>query len=193
VDLSKTRALIRPAIQGDPSAAGALLERLRPRLVLWAAGRMSPALRAKVEPEDVAQEVLLAVHKALPTFEGGDERAFFGWFFRIAENRIRDLVDHWSAQKRQPVPRMSFSQTSPSQAAARHEEVGMVVKAIESLPDDYRTVIRLRRLENREIPEVAELMERSPNAVRVLYCRAVKALREILDAKVPGESSRAGR
>ena len=36
----------------------ALLERLRPRLVLWASARMSPGLRAKLEPEDAAQEIL---------------------------------------------------------------------------------------------------------------------------------------
>lgn len=181
MDLSRTRALIRPALQGDQSATGALLERLRTRLVVWAAGRMSPALRAKVEAEDVAQEVLLAIHKGLPAFEGGDERAFFGWVFRIAENRIRDLVSHFGAQKRQPVLRTSFSQTSPSMAAARKEELARVVTAIEALPEDYRTVIRLRRIEHREVAEVADLMGRSANAVRVLYCRAIKALKEAMD------------
>ncbi len=189
MDLSRTRALIRPALMGDTGAAGALLERLRARLVIWAAGRMSAGLRAKIEPEDVAQEVLLAIHKGLPAFEGTDERAFFGWVFRIAENRIRDMVDHFGAQKRQPGPPLSFSQTSPSQAAARTEDLRRIVQALEALPEDYRTVIRLRRVEHREVTEVAELMDRTPNAVRVLYCRAIKALKLVLEP----ESSATGR
>jgi DNA-directed RNA polymerase specialized sigma24 family protein len=38
-------------------------------------------------------------------------------------------------------------------------------------------VLQLLRLEERELPEVAAIMERSENAVRILYCRALKALR----------------
>ena len=137
---------------------------------------MSPALRAKVEPEDVAQEVLLAVHKGLDGFEVKGDRAFFGWLFRVAENRIRDLVDHWSAQKRKLPAPMTFTQTSPATAADRKERVDVVRRALEDLPDDYREVIRLRRLQELSSAEVARIMERSENAVRVLYCRALKAL-----------------
>jgi RNA polymerase sigma-70 factor (ECF subfamily) len=196
VDLSRTRHFIRPALDGDESAAQALLERLRPRLVLWAAGKLSRALRAKVEPEDVAQEVLLAVHQGLPSFEGrgaagepGDDRAFFAWVFKVAENRIKDLADYHGALKRQPGLLVSQSQTSPSQAALRNEDVARVARAVEELPDDYREVIRLRRFENLEVAEVAELMQRSPNAVRVLYCRALKALKGCLENGTLGGSA----
>ena len=96
--------------------------------------------------------------------------------FRVAENRIRDLVDHFGAQKRRtPEPR-SFSQTSPSTAARRREQVELIAEAVEALPQDYREVIRLRRFQELECRQVAEIMDRSENAVRVLYCRAVKAL-----------------
>ena len=94
----ETQLLVERAAGGDAIAQGDLLERLRPRLVLWCANRMAAALRAKVQPEDVAQEVLLALHKALPAFEARGGRAgFLRWVFRIAENRIRDLVDHHGA------------------------------------------------------------------------------------------------
>ena len=41
--------------------------------------------------------------------------------------------------------------------------------------------LELRRLEEREISEVATAMDRSENAVRILYCRALKALKQFLD------------
>ena len=141
---------------------------------------MSPALRAKVEPDDVAQEVLVGVHKQLERFEGRGPKAFHGWLFRVAENRIKDLVDYHGALKRQPGPPVSFSQTSPSGAAARTESAERIRASIELLPEDYRLVLRLRRIEERSLAETAELMKRSVDATRVLYWRAIKALRSAI-------------
>jgi len=61
-----------------------------------------------------------------------------------------------------------------------------VAQALESLADDHREVVRLRRFEHRTVPEIAELMGRSENAVRILYCRALKALRAALKNGVGG-------
>lgn len=181
--LSETIALVRRACEGDDAARGNLLEHLRPRLVLWCSSRMSPSLRAKVEPEDLAQEVLLAIHKGLDGYDGSVGRPFYAWMFRVAENRIRDTAEHFGAQKRRshPLPPPP-SQTTPSMMAVRAESFARLRRAVEALPEDYRTVIRLRRFEELEVPEIAELMDRSPNAVRVLYCRALKALRAELES-----------
>jgi len=170
------------AMGGDEEARGRLLERLRPRLVLWASSRMSERLRSRTTAEDVAQEILLAVHRSLPQFQGGDERAFRAWLFTIAENRIRDLANAANALKRRtPEPRR-HDQTSPSGVVMRAEMAERLRAALERLPPDYREVIRLRRFEELETAAVAEAMNRSPTAVRVLYCRAIRALREEMDA-----------
>ncbi|MDJ0973235.1 MAG: RNA polymerase sigma factor [Planctomycetota bacterium] len=175
----ETQLLVERAATGDEEAQGELLERLRPRLVLWCAGRMSKKLRAKVQPEDVAQEVLLALHKALPALDtSGGRKAFLKWVFRVAENRVRDIAGHHGALKRKTVPPRSFAQTSPSLAAARAEMIGELRAALDELPEDYRTVIQLRRLEEREIDDVAAKMDRSPGATHTLYWRAVAALRD---------------
>jgi RNA polymerase sigma-70 factor (ECF subfamily) len=180
VGTAETQRILRNALKGGDAARGALLERLRPRLVLWSATRLSPALRAKIEPEDVAQEILLALHKSLDGFEGTDERQFFAWVFRLAENRIRDLADHFGAQKRQMPEHFSFTQTSPSMAAARNEAFLRLHGALASLPESFRQVIQLRRIEGRDVPECAQILGRSENAVRILYCRALQALRRSL-------------
>jgi RNA polymerase sigma-70 factor, ECF subfamily len=176
--LKETESLVEKTLEGDGEARGELLERLRPRLVLWSASRMSPTLRAKIDPEDMAQEILMALHKAIDDFEGDPGPAFRGWLFRVAENRIRDAAKHWNAAKRKTITRRPFTQTSPSGAAARKEAVTRLREAMDKLPEDYRRVIQLRRLEERDTDEVAELMERTENAIRILYFRAVRALRE---------------
>lgn len=188
----ETQLLVKQAAGGDQEAVGLLLERLRPRLVLWCGSRMSSRLRAKVQPEDVAQEVLIALHKALPGFEVKESReAFLGWVFTIAENRIRDFVDYHEALKRKTIPPRSFSQTSPSIAAARTEAAGRLLVAMDSLSSDYRQVIQLRRLEEREFDQIADVMGRSRGAAHTLYWRAMEALREIVqkDENMPTDMS----
>ena len=46
------------------------------------------------------------------------------------------------------------------------------------MSDDYRRAIQLRYVEGRELSEVAELMERTPDAVRSLLYRAQQKLKE---------------
>lgn len=166
------------AREGDGSAREALLERIRPRIVLWCAARMSPSLRAKVEPEDLAQEILVGVHGRLDEFEGDTAARFYGWVFRIAENRIRDAADHFGALRRQPVERPAREVTSPSVAASRAEAVARVRDAVSKLEGDQRDVLRMHLLEGRDFDEVAREMGRTPAGVRVLYCRALRALRD---------------
>ncbi len=165
-------------MDGDVEARDQLLERLRPRMILWASSRMSPQLRARMTPEDVAQEILLSVHRSLEQFRGENAPAFRAWLFAAAENRIRDLAANANAIKRRvpdPEPR---SQTSPSGRAMKAESIRLLQEAIARLPEDYRRVIQLRRIEERDTADVASRMDRSPNAVRILYCRAIKALRD---------------
>jgi RNA polymerase sigma-70 factor (ECF subfamily) len=179
--ISETQILVERAAQGDELAAGDLLERVRPRLVLWCANRMSPKLRAKLQPEDVAQEVLIRLHRSLGTFRPhGGRRAFLGWMFTVAENRIRDLVDHHGALKRRTIVPRSLSQTSPSVAAARKENIQLLREAMEDLSADHRSVLQLRRIEERDVEEVARLMKRSPGATHTLYWRALGALRQAM-------------
>ena len=174
----ETQLLVEQAAGGDEEAQGELLERLRPRVVLWCANRMSDRLRAKTHPEDLAQEVLLALHKALPSLEiRGDRGAFLGWVFKVAENRIRDLANYHGAQKRQTIEPRSFHQTSPSLAAARSEMTEKLLQAMAGLTEDYRQVIQLRKLEELGVEEVAQIMKRSTGATHTLYWRAIEALR----------------
>lgn len=180
VHVSETTRLLAAALDGETSARGNLLERLRPRIVLWVSTRLSDDLRSKLEPEDVAQDVLLALHKGLDGFENREPRAFMAWIFTVAENRIRDAAKHFAAKKRQlPEPRC-FDQSSPSSIVSRAEQLDRVRAAVLQLPPDYREVLRLRSFEEKSYPETAKALGRSEGATRVLHCRALAALRDEL-------------
>jgi RNA polymerase sigma-70 factor (ECF subfamily) len=66
----------------------------------------------------------------------------------------------------------------------REEALERMRDALTELSEDHAEVIRLRSLEGLSVAEVGERMERSENAVRILYCRALKALRVVLDDSI---------
>jgi RNA polymerase sigma-70 factor (ECF subfamily) len=58
-----------------------------------------------------------------------------------------------------------------------------VADALAELPVDYRDVIVLRHIEGLPFEAVAERMGRSTGAVRMLWLRALKVLRETLQQR----------
>lgn len=196
--LSETHDALRGAL-GGPSPArdrarDQLLARLRPMLVLWSGTRMSPRLKARMEPEDVAQEIMARVLTGLDGFEAapgdGGARSFHAWLFTVGENCIRDLVSREDAIKRRPPAPLSISQTSPSQAAYRREQVERMLQALDALEPEDRDVIRLIKLQGLTAAEAAPLLDKTPNAVRIQLCRALKALHARLAG--PDGSTKAG-
>ena len=73
--------------------------------------------------------------------------------------------------------------TSPSHGAERRETGAIVADALTALKDDAREVIILRSLEEREWPEIAQRMDRTTDAVRSLWSRALQRLGDVLEEK----------
>ena len=63
----------------------------------------------------------------------------------------------------------------------QNDRVREVQRAMDGLPNDYQEVIRLRVLMEMPTPEVAEWLDRSEGAIRVLLHRALNALREAVN------------
>ena len=71
---------------------------------------------------------------------------------------------------------------SPSVQAAANEQAVALARALEKLPDDFRQVLRLRYEEGRPFEEIASRMDRSANAVRKLFARAVMRVQQEVEA-----------
>src|SRR5207245_10388530 len=81
--------LVQRVRKRDVAALGEFLERRRPQLLAYIERNLGEALRRKLEPVDIFQEVSVSAVQALPTFELG-ERDPFGWLCHLAEERIID-------------------------------------------------------------------------------------------------------
>jgi RNA polymerase sigma-70 factor, ECF subfamily len=203
-------SLIRRARSGDPAALETLIGHCREFVRCLVRARCGGQLRARVDSSDLVQETLLRAAQNIGQFQGEGEAAWCAWLTRIAEHEVvRQLRVHVGAEKRTvereqplepPGPAADASSrlgqwfarslSTPSQAAMRNERVLVLAEALGRLPEDYREVLVLRHLEGLDFPEIAGRLGRSHGAVRVLWTRALKKLRDELagDPRSDGNS-----
>lgn len=70
--------------------------------------------------------------------------------------------------------------TSLQKRVEINDSVSLVYKLIEKLPEQQKTIIQLRDIEEFEYEEIAEMMNMNPTAIRVSLSRARKTIREQL-------------
>src|SRR5262249_25528437 len=177
---SISKLLWQKARGGDRAAYDHLFALHADRALLFIRARLGPKLRSNVESGDVLQEAYLAAHQAFANFEYTDDAAFMRWLCRIIENRIRDLGDHYGAQKRQPVPLPHSNPAGPITTLDRAEHREKVTLALDALDKDHRQVLLHRFFEGLSAEETGLRMDRSPGAVRKLTARALTALGKVL-------------
>lgn len=182
-------ALVR-ALAGDAQARGALLESFRPYLCVIARSFHDNRLQARFDESDVVQDTLVAAHRGFDSFRGQTVAELVAWLREIvvrAAGRIHR--DHLAADKRAAgreqraedvAMLIADSASSPSEHAIRHEEAACMADALARLPDDMQQVLLGRHMDGGSYAEIAQQMGRSEGAVRVLYTRALRRLRELV-------------
>lgn len=194
--------LIEQARHSAPEALGPLLETYRNYLRLVARLGMAAHLRDKADASDVVQDTMLRAHQHFDQFRGQTEAELAGWLRQILVRRLLDLARRYPAapavgrggecsleslldRSSQAVGRLLPARgSSPSHHARRRELNVIVADALAQLNPDYREVIVLRNLEELDWTVVAQRMNRSTGAVRVLWTRALKQLRPLIEARL---------
>lgn len=131
------------------------------------------------EREDLLQEIVFAIWRALPRFRGeSSERTFL---FRIAHNRA---ITHVS--QRRPAtaavddePEVVDIRPDPERALSTQQEGQRLLEAIRSLPLAYAQVVTLT-LEGMSYSEVAEVLGISEANVGARLTRSREMLRNLL-------------
>ncbi len=185
-----TAGLVARAKGGDETAYDALFALAADRARLFVRLRLGPKLRKKVDVDDVVQDAYLEAHKSFGTFRYQGDGSFTRWLCRIIENRIRGLADHHGAQKREPPAamervsriehRVAAARTGPQTAVLRGEQSARLIAAVDALADEERDAVLLRFFQDRTIDQIADLIGKSPSAVRRLLGRATRRLGALL-------------
>jgi RNA polymerase sigma-70 factor (ECF subfamily) len=166
----------------DPAAVEWVFVRLQPRLLRF--------LRSQERSvaDDVAADVWLAVARGVGEFEGSwpDFRA---WCFAIARRRVADHRRTAARRRTQPVDTawldgLAIEDLTERQALAAlsGEQAATLIASV--LQGDQAEVVLLRILGELDVNQVAAVMGRSPNWVRVTQHRAVRKLARRLGPKI---------
>jgi RNA polymerase sigma-70 factor (ECF subfamily) len=140
-------------------------------------------LRDESEAEDAMQAAYLHAFAHLGAFEG--RAAFSTWLTRIA---IHEALARRRRQLRtvneEEGPDLPAQTPSPEEGATDHEHRRILTRAIDALPEHFRTVFVLRQVQELSIEETADCLDIPPATVKTRLHRARALLRRKLLAQV---------
>jgi RNA polymerase sigma-70 factor (ECF subfamily) len=187
----KTQHLVALAQEGDEAALNQLCsvygERVRRMIRL----RLDRKLRPKLDSVDVVQDALMLALAGLKDFRYRNEGDFLRWLSKIAENRLRDILDDFHAHKRDIHKEIPFKETgrtteagaaepmrdtTPSVIMRKREALDRLEQALDALKPEHKEVIVLKRIEGLSHAEIARRLGKNTGAVRMLLARAMAAL-----------------
>ena len=129
--------------------------------------------------EDVAAETWVQVVRGLPRFTG-DEAAWRAWLFTTARRR---LLDQARLRKRHPAEPLDEVSAAEMPRTADAEQLAMeniatdtAMALLSRLPQQQAEVILLRVVAGLDTEMVAEILGRSPGAIRVAAHRGLRKL-----------------
>lgn len=172
-------SLIAAVKSGSPDAFRLLLEPYEHRIhtaILRIVGD-------PIEAEDVAQDAFFKAYRNLESFQF--DSGFYTWLYRIAVNAAVDTVkkrkrrattsldeDEWlRASLRAPCP-------APDEEPSGSELALVLKRAIDGLPEKYRTILVLREYEGLSYEDLASVLKISKGTVESRLFRARMRLRD---------------
>lgn len=197
--------LIAQARAGQAEALGELCALYRNYLRMVVRTGLGPKLRERVELSDVVQEALVEVVRQFPQFTGQNEAALVGWLRRLVGQKLADLGRYHSRAKRAAggaalpldspwgegaagggggdsggggklLDMLALSQTSPSEAASRREQIILLADALEGLPEQEAEVLWLYYADGMSFESIGDRLSVSRKSVRGIFARGLKGL-----------------
>jgi len=120
---------------------------------------------------DIVQE---SIYKAISSIDSLENpHSIKTWFYRIVVNTSLDYL----RKKRKSITVGEEVFTSFDFGAVDHYEDLDLHKALDHLPEKYRTVLILRYFEDLKIDEIAEILHENPNTVKTRLYKSLELLR----------------
>ncbi len=183
-------ALVRQLKAGDDEAWREVFETLMPQLL----GYATRMLGNRQNAEEVVQEALVSVYRAIDNFEG--RASIKSWMFKAVHHRAIDElrrrrrytlaneeeVDHhaFGPDGRWVQPPGSWEDAMGARLDAR-EMTKVVGREIENLSHDHREALLLKEVHGLSTQEICDTLGITPANFRVRLHRARRALRKAVD------------
>jgi RNA polymerase sigma-70 factor (ECF subfamily) len=158
----------------DRSAFALLYDRYVTRVFRFCYRRLGD----RQEAEDATSAIFLRALERIDTYQGG---SFGAWLFAIARSTVANRFRDRKLASLDGREEIVDANGLPEDVAIAKADAGAIRALLERLPSDQREVVELR-LSGLRGAEIAEAMQRSIPAIKMLQLRAMKRLRSIAEA-----------
>ena len=193
-------SLVDRARSGDVDARDAIFRECRDYLLYVASQNLDRRVRGKCGPSDIVQNTLMNASTAFASFRGETSGALHAWLNEILRNELASASRKYLGTAKRDVRREQISKTesqfwrvqkqitdttaTPSSEAELAEDAAELRAAMQRLPEDYRRVLIMRNWDRLSFQQIAERFERTENAVKKLWARALTRLEtELFDGE----------
>jgi len=179
--------LIKGTLAGDQGAFAEIVRRYQRRVAITIRSVIGDLSQDDIA--DIAQDIFLLVYKSLGSFRGDSQ---FGTYltrialrhcYRESKRRKRRGSLFFSidgASDDRPSDERFASDARTDRGIIAGERKGEVLAALSELPEEFRTVLVLRIVEEMPVEEVAESLGISTGTVKSRLHRAKEKMRELL-------------
>jgi RNA polymerase sigma-70 factor (ECF subfamily) len=163
-------------------------------LIAIAERQLDPELRSKGGASDLVQETFLEAQRDFERFQGSSPGELRAWLRQVLLHNVGAFTRRFRVTSKRAIRRevslmsqgsstgiggeLTRSALTPSGVAMEHERALALRRALDRLPQDYRQVVILRFEEGRSFEEIGRLTDRSPDAARKIWSRAMERLRQ---------------
>lgn len=173
--------LVPQASAGDSRALQRVITIIHPLVLRYVRARMAGGRHPT--PEDVVQEICLAVATSISTFVD-QGRPFMAFVYGIASNKVADAHRKYSRDLSTPtdvVPDTELDEHSPEEFALVSAGSNKVRELLDLLSEKPKEILILRIFVGLSAEETAEIVGSTPGAVRVAQHRALAQLRKVVE------------
>ena len=187
-------------LRGSKSDVAEVFSTYRARLLKMIGYRLDSRLVGRVDPEDLLQEVWLAVERRIHEFTSKPQVPFVLWLRQLTSQVIVDNHRrHIETKKRDARLEISLppsnnrysdsisiarnlvaAMSTPSRQVAKEELIEILIQTLDQLEEIDREIIVLRHLEELTNSEAAQELQIKPFAASKRYLRAMKRLATVM-------------
>lgn len=125
-------------------------------------------LRNTADAEDAVQETFIAYTTKSPVFS--DKEHEKAWLLKVASNKCRDILRFRN--------RHQLTELSELEAVVQDDESSHILEALMELPEKFRLVLTLYYIDEYKVKEIAEIIKKTPSAVKMRLQKGRKLLEE---------------
>lgn len=134
--------------------------------------------------QDLTQDVFLRIWQHL--VDQKQMLNFRAFIFRVARNTV---IDHYRQSHKETLPLEQAEDLADENKATEKElaikfEISQLLEVLQTLKPEYQEILTLRFVEDMSFDEIAEVLQKDKNNIRVTLHRALSQLKQKTDKKV---------